>query len=149
VKKPMWCLSVRVSNISWSKYRCHIWSFAATMAVFSHKRIWRGPEIVARAGRGNSYPVCLHREKWFFVVELKHCGYASFFETLPFLIGKKFAKNTVCYRYGGTERSHNAVERRFSDPIRIDELVKTSTLLATVIPALDNNTQGQAAAGIQ
>jgi hypothetical protein len=30
-----------------------------------------------------------------------------------------------------------------------DELVKTLNLLANVIPALDNNTQGQAAAGIQ
>jgi hypothetical protein len=30
-----------------------------------------------------------------------------------------------------------------------DELVKISKLLAAVIPALDNNTQGQAAAGIQ
>jgi hypothetical protein len=30
-----------------------------------------------------------------------------------------------------------------------DVLVKTLILLAFVIPALDNNTQGQAAAGIQ
>jgi hypothetical protein len=30
-----------------------------------------------------------------------------------------------------------------------DEYAKTLKLLATVIPALDNNTQGQAAAGIQ
>jgi hypothetical protein len=33
------------------------------------------------------------------------------------------------------------------DPV--DGLLKTLNLLATVIPALDNNTQGQAAAGIQ
>jgi hypothetical protein len=31
----------------------------------------------------------------------------------------------------------------------LDGVVKTSKLLATVISALDNNTQGQAAAGIQ
>jgi hypothetical protein len=31
----------------------------------------------------------------------------------------------------------------------VDEHVKTLNLLANVIPALDNNTQGQAAAGIQ
>jgi hypothetical protein len=36
-----------------------------------------------------------------------------------------------------------------SGTIKNDELVKTSKLLATVIPALDNNTQGPAAAGIQ
>jgi hypothetical protein len=30
-----------------------------------------------------------------------------------------------------------------------DEVVKTLNLLANVIPALDNNTQGQATAGIQ
>jgi hypothetical protein len=30
-----------------------------------------------------------------------------------------------------------------------DGIVKTFDLLANVIPALDNNTQGQAAAGIQ
>jgi hypothetical protein len=30
-----------------------------------------------------------------------------------------------------------------------DAFVKTSKLLVAVIPALDNNTQGQAAAGIQ
>jgi hypothetical protein len=80
------------------------------MAVFSHKRIWGGLEIVAQAGRGNSYPVCLYREKWFFVVELNYCGYASLFEIVPFFIGKKFALKIVCYRYGGTERSHDAVE---------------------------------------
>jgi hypothetical protein len=31
----------------------------------------------------------------------------------------------------------------------LDKLVKCSKLLAAVIPALDNNTQGQASAGIQ
>jgi hypothetical protein len=39
-------------------------------------------------------------------------------------------------------------ERKFSS-IKIDEFVKTSKFLAIVIPALDNNTQGQAAAGIK
>jgi hypothetical protein len=37
----------------------------------------------------------------------------------------------------------------FTTPSPIDDFVKTSKLLATVIPALDNNTQGQASAGIQ
>jgi hypothetical protein len=36
-----------------------------------------------------------------------------------------------------------------TDAFSQDGLVKTSKLLAAVIPALDNNTQGQATAGIQ
>jgi hypothetical protein len=38
---------------------------------------------------------------------------------------------------------------RYNEHTKFDEFVKTSKLLAAVIPALDNNTQGQAAAGIQ
>jgi hypothetical protein len=37
----------------------------------------------------------------------------------------------------------------FTTPSLFDDLAKTSKLLAPVIPALDNNTQGQAAVGIQ
>jgi hypothetical protein len=41
------------------------------------------------------------------------------------------------------------MEHGFYHAIIVDELVKTLSLLVNVIPALDNNTQGQAAAGIQ
>jgi hypothetical protein len=40
-------------------------------------------------------------------------------------------------------------KRNLTAPSLIDDLAKTAKLPTIVIPALDNNTQGQAAVGIQ
>jgi hypothetical protein len=40
-------------------------------------------------------------------------------------------------------------KRNLTAPSLIDDLAKTAKLPTIVIPALDNNTQGQATAGIQ
>jgi len=60
---------------------------------------------------------------------------------MPCLSATRFA---AFYRHGWPGK---IVNKNCTD--NHDELVKISKLLAAVIPALDNNTQGQAAAGIQ